>query len=1240
MISTDQHYHTMSQRLREMCVVFAGPLPSDYTERAVRRLFSSCGNVRAVRLLNATQRVHAEVEFELLEGAVLAVEMLNGTLLHSGHIVKVQRPVKKSTLDLDVFLSSLQDDPLNANVIYAAGLKANAKTAQFAAKVNGTGLNANAAAEVNETGLNANIAALPAKVNRARLHAKANHSGLLEKVNGTFLNAKAKLAEANGPGLHAKAKFAKLAELSVEVNGTLLQVKTMLAEIAAEANVGARLHAKTAGLCEEDLREAFGQYGTVQGVILPAKHSRKQKRRRHAFLKYDSPDTVDAVLSSPVELWDRKVSTRRALTPPHLCSWVTMTTTTGSDRETLDESSQETGREEQEVACAMRKLDRRVGKLFRSLPDNTLSIVLLPGHNRFSKVLPLTALSLLSHEQNNMNPLSSEKETLIDEIEQSLFTLTVDNLRYLCERHGKDGSEIKGMNHRLLRRKVMEEMWDNTESMKSEEQGMSWLVQLKEDIRRMLEDASGAPISPSQSDDDDAVDYDEECDKEDSDWLPSNGLKAEHLSSSRSDDDAADCDKDWDVEDKVWLASDGLEAESDPERHTPEQRNKLPTSPSALLKPPGRASPSSVLLLGLKRVSVRLVDCRKTPGQSSHIIHKTTQTGEKPHSWTNAEQHKTLSGDRPGSHICDHCGKTFTTARSLQLHLQNLKRYRDNLTGEKPHVCSTCGKGFSEAGSLKRHLRTHTGEKPYVCHHCGKAWSDSGNLRRHTRKTHPGEKVVVKSVLTGEKPYHCSSDDCGMSFVTSRKRRVHQRIHTREKLCSTPNAKQRKEPLSGDGSHICDHCGKSFITARSLKRHLQYLKRYRDNLTGEKPHVCSTCRKGFSEASSLKRHLRTHTGEKPYVCHHCGKNYNDSGNLQRHIRTHTGEKPYHCSECGRNFREKISLVHHREVVHTDHPHRCGHCMKSFVSESKLESHMQTRHPPNDPLKKPHVCSECGRGFGEAGSLKRHVRIHTGEKPYVCPRCGKDFTQSGLLQRHMRTHTGETPYHCLVCGMKFRHTISLKQHHLKNHKGETLGPVRMHQGPLPCPHCGEKFSTKALLKGHIQKTHKSRVHCPQCDKTFTTKGSLLVHQRKHTGERPYLCPQCGKSFSLTGSLKLHLRIHAGEKPYCCTYCDKSFTSKSHCILHLRIHTGEKPYQCPDCGRRFRDGNVLKNHRRTHTGEKPFQCHVCDKAFAQWSSLKKHQDTHRLTQPVSVPRLPNPYPPPNQHVPYPYPSQTQW
>ncbi|XP_070999051.1 zinc finger protein 585B-like [Oncorhynchus clarkii lewisi] len=801
---------------------------------------------------------------------------------------------------------------------------------------------------------------------------------------------------------------------------------------------------------------------------------------------------------------------------------------------------------------------------------------------------------------------------------------------YVCPQCGKDYSDCGNLRKHMRRthpveemvverfatqRSIptgnVEEMQDNTDSIKSEEQGTSWSLQLKEDLKGIQENGSAVPMSPGQSDDDGADDDDDDddddaadCNVKDRDWLPSNGLKAEPMSPSQSDDAV-----DWDEEDRDWMASDGLEVELSPERHTPEQRvreDKPPPPPFALPESPVAvpgASPGSALMCGLKRVSVRLVDCRKTPGQSGHIIHKTTQTGEKPHSWSNAEQHKTLSGDRPGSHICDHCGKNFTTATNLKTHLPCL-------SGEKPHVCSECGKSFTQAGCLKRHLRTHTGEKPYVCPHCGKACTDSGNLKRHIRKTHPGEEVIVK-------------------------RLAYQK--------SVRNAKEYKQAHSGDGSHICDHCGKNFTTARSLKLHIQSLQRRRENLTAEKAHVCSECGKGFHQAGSLKRHLRTHTGEKPYVCHHCGKACSDSGNLQKHIKSHMGKqhtvKPYLCSDCGKQFIGKQSLGHHREVFHTDHPHRCGQCKKSFITAARLESHIKTRHPPSDPLKNPHVCSECGRGFPVAASLKRHLRIHTGEKPYSCPQCGNSYNDRGNLKKHIGTHTEEKPYHCSVCGMKFRHTKTLQRHHQENHKGETLGPIHRHQDPLPCPHCGEEFSTKALLKDHLR-THSSRVHCSRCDKTFSTKSNLLVHQRIHTGERPYLCPQCGKSFSLAGSLKLHLRIHAGEKPYCCTYCDKRFTSKSHCNLHLRIHTGEKPYQCPDCGRCFADGNVLKNHRRTHTGEKPFQCRLCDKAFAQLSSLKKHQETHRQTQPVSVPRLPNPYPPHNQHVPYPYPSQIQW
>ncbi|XP_071031996.1 uncharacterized protein [Oncorhynchus clarkii lewisi] len=195
--------------------------------------------------------------------------------------------------------------------------------------------------------------------------------------------------------------------------------------------------------------------------------------------------------------------------------------------------------------------------------------------------------------------MSGERETLMDEMEQSLYTLTNDNLRCLCERSGiggKDGSDVQGNNHHhSLCRKILEELWENADSMESEEQGMSWLLQLKEDIRKIQEEGIGAPLSPSQSIDDDAVDCDEDENQKDMDWLPSKRLKGEPISPSQSfdDEDAVDCNEEC-VEDRDLLPSKGLEAEPAPERHAPEKR--MSGSPSL-------SSPGNALLQGLKRVS-------------------------------------------------------------------------------------------------------------------------------------------------------------------------------------------------------------------------------------------------------------------------------------------------------------------------------------------------------------------------------------------------------------------------------------------------------------------------------------------------------------------------------------------------------------------------------------------------------------------------------------------------------------
>ncbi|XP_068177802.1 RNA exonuclease 5-like isoform X2 [Antennarius striatus] len=328
----EQRYPRLCVGLRDMCVVFAGPFPAAFSERDVRRVFRCCGPIHKVQMLTSAVRVHAEITFKLLEGAVLARRTLNGlsiqrqpikvtlfilsvgAFLHrcipNMHLFQVQRPVCGSTLDLDVTLDALMIDGLTASNVYAVKL------------------DASVAESVN----------VPPKIN--------GHP-------------------------HAAVDAAR-----------------------------PQLAAGKAQMSEKEVKEVFSRFGPVERVVLLAKPGR---RATHAYIAFETSEDKQAALSSSEALWKHDYLICPALTPPHLPSWVAMTTPNAA----ADNEERTQAYDASQEMDLLRKMDRRLEKLFRSLPDDTLSVVVLVGCT--SAPHPIPGLCLMEVKQRFLRTATWER---------------------------------------------------------------------------------------------------------------------------------------------------------------------------------------------------------------------------------------------------------------------------------------------------------------------------------------------------------------------------------------------------------------------------------------------------------------------------------------------------------------------------------------------------------------------------------------------------------------------------------------------------------------------------------------------------------------------------------------------------------------------------------------------------------------------------------------------------------------
>uniref|UniRef100_A0A3B4XVY6 Zinc finger and BTB domain containing 48 n=1 Tax=Seriola lalandi dorsalis TaxID=1841481 RepID=A0A3B4XVY6_SERLL len=180
--------------------------------------------------------------------------------------------------------------------------------------------------------------------------------------------------------------------------------------------------------------------------------------------------------------------------------------------------------------------------------------------------------------------------------------------------------------------------------------------------------------------------------------------------------------------------------------------------------------------------------------------------------------------------------------------------------------------------------------------------------------------------------------------------------------------------------------------------------------------------------------------------------------------------------------------------------------------------------------------------------------------------------------------------------------------------------RRHTGerPFGCLKCGKRYFRKENLLIHeIRDCARVQTYtCVTCSSTFSGKEQLRLHVVSHTGDMPHKCSSCPEQFLYKKNLTIHMmKIHGYPKPHACPQCPKTFLTRTELRVHEAAkHRGEKPFVCEECGHRASSRNGLQMHiKAIHRNERPFVCNLCGHAFSQKNNLNMHLRIHSGEKP---------------------------